>query len=325
MNSTALPTLSELEHAARIVYEAMPPTPQYAWPLVSERFGTKVWIKHENHTPTGAFKVRGGLVYFSKLAQAEPDCPGVVSATRGNHGQSIGFAARRHGLTATIVVPHGNSREKNAAMRALGVNLVEHGEDFQEAREFAGRLASERGLHFVPAFHRNLLLGVASYCVEFLRAVPGLDVVYMPIGQGSGISSMIIARAALGHKVEIVGVVSDHAPAYALSFAARKAVSHEVTTVLADGLACRVPDEDALALILANVSRVARVSDAEVAGAMRALFADTHNVAEGAGAASLAAAMQDRDRLAGRSIGVVLCGGNVDSDVFARVLSGGSA
>jgi len=185
MNLTTLPTIAELDAAARIVYEAMPPTPQYAWPLLAARLGTKVWVKHENHTPTGAFKVRGGLVYFSRLAAAEPRCPGVVSATRGNHGQSIGFAARRHGLAATIVVPHGNSREKNAAMKALGVELVEHGDDFQEAREFAGRLAAERGLRFVPSFHRDLVLGVASYCMEFLRAVPDLDVVYVPIGQGS--------------------------------------------------------------------------------------------------------------------------------------------
>ncbi|MCU0804820.1 MAG: threonine dehydratase [Burkholderiales bacterium] len=325
MNAANLPSVAELDAAARTVYEAMPPTPQYAWPLLAARLGTKVWVKHENHTPTGAFKVRGGLVYFAMLAAAEPACPGVVSATRGNHGQSIGFAARRHGLAATIVVPHGNSREKNAAMRALGVELIEHGDDFQEAREFAGRLAAGRALHFVPSFHRNLVLGVASYCMEFLRAVPDLEVVYVPIGQGSGVASMIAARAALGRRVEIVGVVSDHAPAYALSFAARKAVSHDVSTELADGLACRVPDEEALALILANVSRIVRVTDAEVAGAMRALFADTHNAAEGAGAAGFAAAMQERKRLRGRIVGVVACGGNVDSDMFARVLAGGCA
>ena len=325
MNPTSLPTLSELDDAARIVYDAMPPTPQYAWPLLAARLGTTVWVKHENHTPTGAFKVRGGLVYFSKLVAAEPRCPGVVSATRGNHGQSICFAARRHGLAATIVVPRGNSREKNAAMRALGVELIEQGDDFQEAREFAGRLAAERGLHLVPAFHRNLVLGVASYGMELLRAVPDLDGVYVPIGQGSGVSSMIAARAALAHRAEIVGVVSDHAPAYALSFAARKAVSHEVTTVLADGLACRVPDEDALGLILAHVSRIVRVTDAEVAGAMRALFADTHNAAEGAGAAGFAAAMKERDALRGKRVGVIACGANVDSDMFARVLGGGSA
>ncbi|MCX7891072.1 MAG: threonine dehydratase [Burkholderiales bacterium] len=320
-----LPELAELERAARIVYGAMQPTPQYAWPLLAARLGANVWVKHENHTPTGAFKVRGGLVYFARLAASDPGCAGVVSATRGNHGQSIGLAARRHGLAATIVVPRGNSREKNAAMRALGVELVEHGEDFQEAREFAGRLAMERGLHFVPAFHRDLVLGVASYCLEFLRGAPALDVVYVPIGQGSGISAMIAARAALGHRAEIVGVVSDHAPAYALSFASRRPVAHEVATVLADGLACRVPDEDALALILANVGRVVRVTDAEVAEAMRALFADTHNVAEGAGAAGFAAATKEKASLAGRNVGIVMTGGNVDSDVFARVLSGAAA
>jgi threonine dehydratase len=249
----------------------------------------------------------------------------VVSATRGNHGQSIGFSARRYGLAATIVVPHGNGREKNAAMRALGVELIEHGEDFQASREHAGQLAVERGLHFVPAFHRDLVIGVASYWLELLRAVPALDVAYVPIGQGSGMVAAIAAKRALDHPVELVGVVSAHAPAYALSFAAQRVVTHAVTTQLADGLACRVPDADALAPMLEHVARVVCVTDAEVAAAMRAIFVDTHNVAEGAGAAGLAAALAERDRLRGRRVGVVLCGGNVDADVFAGVLVGNAA
>jgi threonine dehydratase len=320
-----LPTLDELHAAEKTVREVVPPTPQYAWPLLAERVGAPVWIKHENHTPTGAFKVRGGLVYFAKLLAQEPSCPGVISATRGNHGQSVGLAARRHKLPAVIVAPRGNSAEKNAAMRALGVELIEHGADFQESREYAAKLAAERELHFVPSFHRNLLLGVATYSAEFLRAVPMLEVVYVPIGQGSGVCSMIAARAALGHRAEIVGVVSAHAPAYALSFESKRAVEHAVTTELADGLACRVPDADALALILAHVSRIVRVTDAEVAAAMRALYTDTHNVAEGAGAAGFAAILKDRARLKGKTVGTVITGGNVDLSMFIDATSRASA
>lgn len=320
MTAFSLPDIAELDVAARIVAAVVPPTPQYAWPLVRERVGCEVWFKHENHTPTGAFKVRGGLTYFAKLREIDPACRGVISATRGNHGQSIGLAARRSGVPAVIVVPHGNSTEKNAAMRALGVELVEHGSDFQEAREHAARLALERQLHFVPAFHRNLLLGVATYSVELLRAAPHLDRVYVPIGLGSGICGMIAARAALGHRVEIVGVVSDHAPAYALSFTARRAIDHAVSTELADGLACRVPEPASLELILAHVHHIVRVTDAEVASAMRAIYTDTHNVAEGAGAAGFAAILQERAQLAGKRVAAVLSGGNVDLPRFAQVL-----
>jgi threonine dehydratase len=315
------PSLVELEAAARLIYRALPPTPQFAWPLLGTRLGCEVWVKHENHTPTGAFKVRGGLVYFARLLEREPGLPGVASATRGNHGQSIAYAARRHGVAATIVVPHGNGEEKNAAMRALGATMIEYGEDFQEAREFATRLAAERGLHMVPSFHRDLLLGVASYCLEFLRAVPDLDTVYVPIGMGSGICAMIAARDALGLTTQVVGVVSALAPAYALSFAAHRNISHPVTTKLADGMAVRSPDDEALDMLRRGAARMVLVDDAAVAEAMRALFADTHNVAEGAGAAALAAAVQDMQRNAGKKIGVVLTGGNVDTAMFAEVLS----
>lgn len=315
-----LPSREELDQAAQIVYANMAPTPQYPWPLLRDRMGFETWIKHENHTPIGAFKVRGGLVYFSKLIAREPDLKGVISATRGNHGQSVGYAARKYGFAATIVVPHGNSVEKNNAMRALGVELIEHGDDFQAAREHAQRLADERSLHMIPAFHRDLLLGVASYCMEFLRAVPDLDVVYVPIGQGSGVCSMIAARDALGHRAEIVGVVSSHAPAYALSFEAKQKIESPVTTQLADGMACRIPDEDALQIIWNGASRIVQVSDAEVAKAMKMLFVDTHNVVEGAGAAPLAAAFAERERLHGKKVGLVASGGNVDHDVFVIVL-----
>jgi threonine dehydratase len=311
----------ELEAAQRTVYAAMPPTPQYAWPLLRQRLGTEVWVKHENHTPLGAFKVRGGLVYLQGLAEREPACRGVISATRGNHGQSIAFAAKRHGLSATIVVPQGNSVEKNAAMRALGAELVEYGSDFQQAREHAAALAQARGLHFVPSFHRDLVHGVASYWIEFFRAVQPA-VVFVPVGQGSGICACIAARAHTGAATRIVGVVSAHATAYLDSFRAGRCIEAPVSTLLADGMACRVPDEEPLALIRREVDDIVAVTDDEVAAAMRAMFSDTHNAAEGAGAASLAAAMQQRDHWRGKTIGVTLCGGNVDRTVFARVLAG---
>jgi threonine dehydratase len=322
MATTTSPTLAELDAAAEIVYRAMAPTPQLRWPLLSERLDAEAWVKHENHTPTGAFKVRGGLVYLLRLLEAVPDCPGVISATRGNHGQSLGYAARRHGIPATVVVPHGNSVEKNAAMAALGVELVVHGDDFQDARLHAAELATARGMHMIPAYHPWLVEGVASYALELLRALPALEVAFVPIGQGSGVNAVLAAKSALGHGVTVVGVVSAHAAAYARSFEARAPVEVPTTTVLADGLACRVPDPDALVGILAGVDHVVEVTDVEVAGAMRALFADTHNTAEGAGAAALAAAVKERGWLAGRSVAVVQTGGNVDTDVFASVLSG---
>ncbi len=315
-----LARLETLDAAARIVYRTMAPTPQYAWPLLQSAIGAEVWVKHENHTPMGAFKLRGGLVYFDDLARAGR-VTGVISATRGNHGQSVGFAARRHGIPATIVVPHGNSSEKNAAMRALGVELVEHGDDFQASRERAQWIAVQRGLHMVPSFHPLLVQGVASYSLELLRAVPDLDVVYVPIGLGSGVCGMIAAREALGMKTEVVGVVSEHAPAYALSLEQGKAVEHPVTTRIADGMACRTPEPEALHILRRHLARVVRVTDTEIADAMRLMYSTTHNVAEGAGAAGLAAAMKEKLRLAGRKIAVILSGANVDRDVFAKELA----
>ena len=317
-----LPTLSQLDAAARTVYQAMSATPQYRWPLLCEALGAETWVKHENHTPLGAFKVRGGLVYFADLAAGPQRPRGVVSATRGNHGQSIALAAARHGMSSTVVVPKGNSVEKNAAMRALGATLVEHGDDFQAAREHAECLARDEGWHMVPSFHPLLIRGVGTYSLELLRAVPDLDTVYVPIGLGSGICGMIAAREALGLGTTIVGVVSSHAPAYALSFAQRRAQSHPVTTMIGDGMACSTPENAALELIWEHVERVVQVSDDELRAAMRLLFRTTHNVAEGAGAGALAAAWQERERLRGRKIGVVMTGGNVDSEVFASVLAG---
>jgi threonine dehydratase len=316
------PDLTSIQTAAEIVYSVMPPTPQYCWPLLCERLGTEVWVKHENHTPIGAFKIRGGLVYFDHFARTGKLQARVISATRGNHGQSLGFAARRYGVPATVVVPFGNSMEKNAAMRALGVELIEHGDDFQSSREYAAKLAQERGLHMVPPFHSFLVTGVATYSYELLRSVEDIDVVYVPIGMGSGICGMVSVRDALGIKTEVVGVVSAHARAYAESFALKRAVESPVQTKLADGLACRIPDPDALEIIRRGVDRIVQVTDEEVAAAMRVLFECTHNTCEGAGAAATAAAMQERTRIAGRKTAVVVSGGNVDRDVFASVLAG---
>lgn len=318
---TNLPALHDIEDAARVVYREFQATPQYRWGLSSQRLGTDCWIKHENHTPVGAFKLRGGLTYFDALKQGGALPAEVISATRGNHGQSIGWAARAHGVACTIVVPFGNSLEKNAAMRALGVTLIEHGRDFQESREFAVQLAAERGAHMVPSFHADLLRGVATYWWEFMQAVPQLDVVYVPIGQGSGACAAIAAKLALKRSLRIVGVVSAHATTYADSLAAGQVVEAPVTTQLADGMACRIADPAALAILLPHLDRIVKVTDSEVAQAMRELYADTHNVAEGAGAASFAAAMKERAQLTGQVVGTTLCGGNVDSTTLAKVLT----
>src|SRR6201988_2530566 len=308
--------LSELEHGHKVVRAAMPPTPAHAWPLLAQRLGAPVVVKHENHTPIGAFKVRGGLTYLDRLKREQPDVPGIISATRGNHGQSLAFAAQGASVPATIYVPHGNSVEKNRAMRAFGAKLVEHGEDFQAAREEAVRESGRAGLHMVPSFHRDLVLGVATYALELLRAADDLDVLYVPIGQGSGICGCIRVRDLLGLKTEIVGVQSTLAPSYALSFAAGAVVTTETSNTLADGMATRVPDADALAIIRKGASHIVQVTDDEVAAAIRHLWTDTHNLAEGAGAAGLAAALQEKTKLAGKRVGLVLTGGNIDFDLF---------
>ncbi|HYC64906.1 MAG TPA: threonine dehydratase [Reyranellaceae bacterium] len=316
-------SLTEIEDAARIVYAAMPATAQYAWPLLAKRTGCEVWVKHENHTPIGAFKVRGGLVYMDRLKKAQPRLKGVASATRGNHGQSIALAAARNGIAATIVVPHGNSTEKNAAMRAFGAELVEAGHDFDAAREMAMKLAQERGLAMVPSFHRDLVAGVASYGLELFRAAAALDTVYVPIGLGSGICGVISARNALSPATKVVGVVSTEAPAYALSFAAGKVIATNSANTMADGMAVRGPDVEALEVILKGADRIVQVSDAEVTAAMRAYYEDTHQITEGAGAAPLAALLQERDKMQGKRVGLILSGGNIDRPVYLRALSEG--
>jgi threonine dehydratase len=310
----------ELEAAHEVVGAAMRPTPAHAWPLLAERLGTSVVVKHENHTPTGAFKVRGGLVYVDRLKRERPGALGLISATTGNHGQSIAFAANRQRVPVMIYVPHGNSVEKNRAMRGFGAKLVEHGNDFQSAREEADRRARIDGLEFVPSFHPDLVLGVATYAFELFKTAPDLDVLYVPIGQGSGICGCILARDLLGLRTEIVGVQSTEAPSYALSFAAGTVVRTNSSNTFADGIATRVPDADALAMIRKGASRIVQVTDQEIAAAIRAYWTDTHNLAEGAGAAALAAALQEKNKLAGKRVGLILSGGNIDFELFKRLI-----
>jgi threonine dehydratase len=313
-------SLDSLEAAAALIYQSMQPTPQYRWPLVEARVGTTVWVKHENHTPTGAFKVRGGLVYLDDLCRTGPKPDGVISATRGNHGQSVGFAARQYAIPAAVVVPFGNSVEKNAAMRSLGVEVIERGHDFQSAAEAADQIGADRGWHRFPSFHPLLVRGVGTYALELLRAAPDLDTVYVPVGLGSGVCGVIAARDALGLRTRIVAVVSEQAPAFALSYEQGRIVSHAADTRIADGMACRTPVDEALTIVRRGAERVVLVSDDEVESAMRALFADTHNTAEGGGAAAFAALMQEKEKMRGRKVAVVISGGNVDSSVFAAVL-----
>lgn len=317
-----LPTLAQIESTAPLVYASLPATPQYCWPLLGERLGAEVWLKHENHTPVGAFKVRGGLVYFADLGERKR-VREVITATRGNHGQSVALGASRHGFSSTIVVPFGNSVEKNNAMRALGAKLIEHGEDFQEARLHAMELAEASGAHMVPSFHPLLIQGVATYGVELFRAVRDLDAVYVPIGLGSGICATVAVRNVLSPTTRVIGVVSAQARAYSLSFAAKQPIDSPVATLRADGMACRTPQPEALEIIWKYVDRIVEVSDEEIAESMRILFECTHNVAEGAGAAAVAAIAKERSRVSGKKVAAVLSGGNVDRAVFARVLSGG--
>ena len=315
-------TRQQIESATDLVAGAMPPTPQHRWPLLGAATGCDVWVKHENHTPIGAFKVRGGLVYIDALAVAGGEMPGLITATRGNHGQSIPYAACQRGIPVTVLVPDGNSQEKNAAMVAWGAELEVVGRDFDEAREEATRRAGEAGLTLVPSYHEHLVLGVATYAWELFHAVADLHTVYVPIGMGSGISGLIGVRDLLGLDTRIVGVVAEAADAMAQSVESGQLVETATATTFIDGVACRVPHPTAFEVISRGAERVVRVSDADVAEAMRLLFRTTHNVAEPAGAAATAALMRERAQMSGKRVAVILTGGNVDRDVFADVLAG---
>jgi len=309
-------SLEQLDQAAFLVSRHVPPTSSFAWPLLAAATGAEVWVKHENHTPTGAFKVRGGVVLMDRLSRESPKVAGVISATRGNHGQSLAFAGRLYGIPVTICVPHGNSSEKNAAMRAFGAELIEHGVDFDEARQHAARLATERGLLFAPSFSPELVLGVATYARELFLAAPPLDAVYCPIGLGSGIAGLITVRDLMGLPTEIIGVQSTGAPAYARSFAAGHVVSTNQADTKADGMATRIPDPAAFEVIRRGAARIVEVTDEQVAAAIRLFWTATHNLSEGAGAAGLAALLSEREVQANRRVGVILCGGNIDLGLF---------
>lgn len=315
-------TLDELAAATATVRSYVPPTPAYAWPLLAEQVGATVVVKHENHTPTGSFKARGGLVYVDALCRADRKLKGLVTATRGNHGQSIALAAARNGVPVVIVVPEGNSREKNAAMQTFGGELVTGGKDFDESRAVAAQIQNERGYHFVPSFHRDLVKGVATYALELFKSFDDLDVVYVPIGMGSGICGVISVRDLLGLKTEIVGVVAENAPAFALSFAAGQPVPTNSARTFADGVACRDPQADAFAIVKTGAARVVTVSEDEIAEAIRIYYTTTHNLAEGAGAAPLAALLKEKARYAGKRAGLILSGGNIDMPLLAQVLRG---
>jgi threonine dehydratase len=313
---------SELERAAQLVYRHMPPTPQYLWPKLSRRAGCSVLVKHENYTPTGAFKVRGGIVYLDRLSRAQPRIAGVISATRGNHGQSIAYASAIAGIPATIYVPLGNSPDQNSAIAAFGARVVEFGKDFDEARVACAGVAAQRHLHYVPSFHRHLVTGVATYALELFQAAPDLDTVYVPIGMGSGICGVIGVRDLLGLTTEVVGVVARNAPAMALSFEAGRPVPTDSAQTFADGMATREPQDEALAIIRQGAARIVQLAEDDIAEAIRVYFRATHQVAEGAGAAALAALMQERERMAGKKAGVIFSGCNIDASVYRRVLAG---
>ena len=317
-------TLAELEAAVPVVRAAMPPTPQFAWPLLRQRTGVDVVVKHENHTPTGAFKVRGGIVYVDRLKRERPQVKGVITATRGNHGQSLAFACGRAGIACTVVVPFGNSTEKNAAMQAFGAELIEHGRDFDEARERAAEIAQERGYEYGKSFDKDLVLGVATYAHELFTAEPKLDAVFVPIGLGSGICGVIGARDALGHKAQVFGVVSDRANTYKRSLDAGRLVPTNSALTFADGMAVRIPDAQAFAIMQAGMAGLIEVTDDAVADAIRALYTDTHTLAEGAGAAAFAALMRERDKLKGKRVAVIVSGQNIDRPWMATVLGGGT-
>ncbi len=313
---------SDLEQAAHLVHAHMPPTPQFIWPQLCERVGATVWVKHENHTPTGAFKVRGGITFADWLRRTHPDVQGIITATRGNHGQSQARAATAAGLQVRILVPRGNSPEKNAAMRGFGGTVIEHGEDFDDARVEAQRISEEENLFMVPPFHRELVRGVASYALELFAAAADLDTVYVPVGCGSGICGVIAVRDALGLRTEVVGVVSTRALAVKLSFESGNLTETDSAATFADGIAVRVPVKEAFDIYSKGADRIIEVTDDEIAAAIRIYFRDTHNAAEGAGAASLAALLREKDRMRGKTVGVILTGGNIDTEDFAAVLQG---
>lgn len=316
-----LPDLTSIESAKALIRPHIRETPTYRWPLLEAGLGLELRVKHENHTPVGAFKIRGGLVYLDELLRIDPQVPGIIAATTGNHGQSIAYAARERGLRAVIVVPHENNPEKNAAMRALGAELVEHGREFQEALEFSRELAAKEGLHPVPSFHPWLVRGVATYGLELFRSVPDLDAVFVPIGLGSGFCGVAAAREALGLKTRLIGVVSEHAPAYALSFRQGEFIEQSSTTRVAEGVACKTPNRDALDYIRHYAHDIVTVNDDEALAGMGDLIRHTHNLAEGSGALAWAALKKHHRDWQGQRVAVILSGGNASTALMREAMA----
>ncbi len=318
MTETIELTSADFDKAATAIYRFVLPTPQISWPLLNERCGCEVWVKHENHLPTGSFKIRGGIWYTENELKMKTEAGGVIAATRGNHGQSVAYSARTYGIPASVVVPHGNSREKIRAMVAYGAELIEFGADFNDSLEHARQLAVEKRLHLFPSFHPLLVQGVGTYAMEFFKALPDLHTVYVPIGLGSGICGVIAARNALNLKTEIVGVVAEEAPAYSLSFTSLEPIETASSDTVADGLAVRQPNEQALEFIIKGASRIVALKEEQILDAIAFLFRDTHNIAEGAGAGPLAALLAEKEKMRGRKVGLILSGGNIDWELFRR-------
>lgn len=316
------PSFEDALRARELVMQHLRRTPTWSYPALSRELGCELFIKHENHQPIGAFKVRGGISLMASLSDLERG-RGVVAATRGNHGLSLAYAARLFGTRAVIVVPHGNNPEKNEAMRALGAELVEYGRDFDEACQQAERLVASQGLRYIhSAEEPAMLAGVASLGIELFEDVPDLDYVFVPVGLGSGICGICLARGVLSPRTQVVGVQAERAPSIYLSWKQKRLVTTESADTFADGLATRVPAELTLEVIQRDVADFVAVGEGAIAWAIRDLLRYTHNLAEGAGAAPLAAIRERRDWVRGKRVAMIMSGGNIDTATLKRVLDG---
>ncbi len=309
--------------ARKTVYRHLKPTPLIGHPLLSEWLGFPAWVKHENHNPTGSFKIRGGFNLVSHLSESEKS-RGVITATRGNHGQSVALACRTYGVRCVIAVPEGNNPEKNEAMKAFGSELLVHGRDFDEARERVEQIQAEQRLRYIHSANEPLLVeGVGTYALEILEELPDVDCILVPVGGGSGISGVLTAVRAAAPKVQVIGVQAANAPSIYLSWKKGEKVTTDSADTMADGLATRVPFEMTFDIIHRYVDEVVTVTEEELMEAVFRIFQTTHNVAEGAGAATTAAAFKLRSRLAGKKVALVLSGGNITASLFQQVLERG--
>jgi len=313
--------LDELHQAKELIHTVMPATPAYNWPQINSNTGCNVWVKHENHTPTTAFKVRGGIYLLDKLSRSKNKPPGIISATRGNHGQSLSFSGASKGIPVVIVAPECNSADQNRAIKSFGAKLILHGVDFEASRQYSHKLQEENGYFHVPPFCRDLVIGVATYALEFMSAVKDLDTIYVPVGMGSGICGLIKTRDLLGLKTKIVGVVAEGAPTFYQSFQAGHIIPTSEANTIADGVATSSPMEEGFEIIKHGAERIVKVSDQQIAEAMYQYYKFTHNLAEGAGATALAALNKEKQLMAGKKVGVILTGGNIDFKRFCEYVA----